>query len=92
VTEHSSERSDQLEFYRDGAGEVRWRYQAAGNHEVLADSSEGYERLAQAMESAYRVVGIADPARHALLASATRAIAANRADGTHVQVVVGDLA
>ena len=29
-------------IYLDKKGEYRWRYQAAGNHETLADSGEGY--------------------------------------------------
>lgn len=47
---------DTLEFYRAKDG-IRWRYQAAGNNEVLADSGQGYDRLAQAEESANRVTG-----------------------------------
>jgi len=30
-----------VEFYRDSAGEFRWRAQAA-NNKVVADSAEGY--------------------------------------------------
>ena len=29
-------------IYIDEANEYRWRYQAAGNHKILADSGEGY--------------------------------------------------
>ena len=77
---------DELEFYRDEAGEVRWRYRAAGNHEALADGGEGYGALADAMAGAYRVTGIADPERHAMLAAAADSIAANRPDGSAVLV------
>lgn len=79
---------DELEFYRDAAGEVRWRYKAVGNNEVIADGAEGYASLAQAMESAYRVTNIQDHQRHALLASATHSIAASRPDGSTVLVVL----
>jgi len=34
-----------FEIYRDAAGEWRWRLKAA-NHEVMADSGEGYQNLA----------------------------------------------
>ena len=30
-------------IYIDEAGEYRWRYQTAGNHETIADSGEGYK-------------------------------------------------
>jgi uncharacterized protein YegP (UPF0339 family) len=32
-------------IYVDEDGDFRWRYQAAGNHKTLADSSEGYRNL-----------------------------------------------
>lgn len=36
-----------LQFYRDKAGEWRWR--ASKNGRILADSGEGYKRLAGAV-------------------------------------------
>ena len=60
---------DRLEFYAAADG-VRWRYRAAGNHEVLADGSQGYARVEQAKESAFRVINIdAEASEVALLAS-----------------------
>ncbi len=81
---------DELEFYRAKDG-VRWRYKAAGNHEVLADGGQGYERLADATEAAYRVAGLEESTRHAMLASATDSIATGRADGSSVLVVFTDV-
>ncbi len=32
-----------FEVYKDNAGEWRWRLRASGNHEIIADSAEGYK-------------------------------------------------
>ena len=85
-----AEDDDELRFYRDEAGEIRWSYVSAGNYEKLADGGEGYERLHDAMVSAYRVTGIQDPGRHSAIAAATHSIAANRPDGSAVRVVLED--
>lgn len=34
--------------YRDSAGEWRWQLRDKGNHEVIADSGEGYHNRADA--------------------------------------------
>ena len=62
---------DTLKFYAAKDG-VRWRYVAAGNNEILADSGQGYERLAQAKESADRVTGRSVEGGTATLAAGTR--------------------
>lgn len=49
---------DTLEFYKDKAGEVRWRYKAAGNNAILADSGEGYKELDDARSTAFRIFGL----------------------------------
>jgi uncharacterized protein YegP (UPF0339 family) len=54
-SKHSDE--DRVEFYTDDAGEVRWRFRAAGNGEVMADSAEGYKSFLFAWDGAERVVG-----------------------------------
>ena len=32
-----------FQVYVDRAGEYRWRLRASGNHEIIADSAEGYK-------------------------------------------------
>lgn len=44
----------EVEFYRDDAGEWRWRA-VAGNGETIADSAEGYKDLLDA-EHGYELV------------------------------------
>ena len=44
---------DVVEVYRDKAGEYRW-HRIARNREIVADSGEGYQNLADAMASAQR--------------------------------------
>ena len=46
-----------LEIYRDRRGEWRWRLRAS-NGRILADSGEGYRRLASARHAAERVRSI----------------------------------
>jgi uncharacterized protein YegP (UPF0339 family) len=45
---------DETEIYEDKAGEWRWR-RKAGNHEIIADSGEGYESRPGAIRAANRV-------------------------------------
>lgn len=42
---------DYVEVYVDEAGEHRWRYKAAGNHEPLAGPQEGYANMADMMKA-----------------------------------------
>lgn len=46
---------DRVVFYRDQSGRWRWRFRAAGNGRVLADSGQGYRRLDDAWAAAERV-------------------------------------
>lgn len=48
---------DRVEFYLDEDDQWRWRFRAAGNGRVLADSGQGYAKSKQAWESCRRVVG-----------------------------------
>lgn len=48
---------DRVEFYVDAANEWRWRYRAAGNSEVLADSGEGYHEFRDCRDAASRATG-----------------------------------
>lgn len=43
--------AEKLSVFRDAAGEWRWRAQD-GNHEVVAESGEGYDDRAYAIEAA----------------------------------------
>lgn len=45
---------EEVQVYRDAAGEWRWRAKA-GNNEVVADSSEGYRDHQHAMSMAERI-------------------------------------
>jgi uncharacterized protein YegP (UPF0339 family) len=45
--------SDRTIVYQDGAGEWRWK-RVAGNGEIIADSGEGYTRMADAERAASR--------------------------------------
>jgi hypothetical protein len=48
--------ADILSFYRsEGSRQWRWRYQAEGNSERLANGGEEYHSLEACMESAFRV-------------------------------------
>lgn len=51
---------DTLTFYQSGllVKKWRWRYQAAGNSEKLANGSQGYKDLDWALTSAFRVCGL----------------------------------
>jgi uncharacterized protein YegP (UPF0339 family) len=48
--------SDNVDFYRDAAGDWRWR-RTAPNHETVATSSEGYRRRNDAEDNARRING-----------------------------------
>jgi hypothetical protein len=51
--------ADTLTFYQsDGSDEWRWRYQAEGNFEKLANGGESYQNLDACAESAFRVCGL----------------------------------
>ena len=43
---------DKVEFYKDGAGEWRWRY-VRSNGKTIADSGEGYHNLGDAQGMAH---------------------------------------
>ena len=45
---------DDVFFYRDSLGEWRWK-RVARNNEIVAASSEGYKRIADAMSNLIRV-------------------------------------
>ena len=45
-----------VEFYKDAAGEWRWRAKA-GNNEVVADSGEGYQNRQDAVTEAMSLFG-----------------------------------
>ncbi len=45
--------SDKTVVYQDKAGEWRWK-RVAGNGEIIADSAEGYTRMADAERAASR--------------------------------------
>lgn len=47
-----------FQLYQDKAGEWRWKLKA-GNHEVIADSSEGYKQKASALHGIELVKGCA---------------------------------
>jgi uncharacterized protein YegP (UPF0339 family) len=49
--------TDDVRFHQDGNGEYRWTLRAAGNHEVIAASTEGYVRKADALANYERVTG-----------------------------------
>lgn len=52
---------DRLTIYKSRAllrSGWRWRYQAAGNNSKLANGGEAYNSVSDAIESAFRVVGI----------------------------------
>lgn len=70
------EENDYVEFYVDAKEEFRWRYKA-GNHEVMADSAEGYKDVRECQTAAQRVT-----ARFIAFGSqATMAAGANVIDG-----------
>lgn len=48
---------DRVVLYRDNAGEWRWRFRAARNAEILADSGQGYTDYLVAWDAAERVTG-----------------------------------
>lgn len=79
--------SDTLTFYKSRPeGEWRWRYQAEGNHEKLANGGESYHKLEACMESAFRVCGLDQhPETDVLVASG---LMLARANGMSVQVEV----
>lgn len=53
--------SDKTIVYQDKAGEWRWK-RVAPNGEIIADSAEGYTRLADAERAASRAFMAPDPA------------------------------
>lgn len=80
--------TDTLTFYKSkGSSEWRWRYQAQGNFERLANGGESYHSLESCMDSAYRVCGMARslPATAMLAAGSTEY---SRKGGESVLVVV----
>ncbi len=48
---------DRIILYRDAKHLYRWRFRAAGNGEVMADSGQGYRTRDAAKEGAARVTG-----------------------------------
>lgn len=53
-------RVDKVQFYRDDAGEWRWRYICHENGKTLGESGEGYKNLTDAETAARRMF---DPQR-----------------------------
>lgn len=80
-----SENPDLLTFYRTRVlKRWRWRYQAAGNYENLANGSEGYSALRDAVRGATRVCGLEinlDPAAEGRVDTLVR-----RSDGAGILV------
>jgi uncharacterized protein YegP (UPF0339 family) len=46
---------DKVIVYEDSAGEWRWHRRAAGNHELVSNSGEGYRSKDWAIEMATRL-------------------------------------
>jgi len=63
--------ADLLTFYQSKPeDEWRWRYQAEGNYEPMANGGESYHSLEACTESAFRVCGIEQrPETEVILAS-----------------------
>lgn len=49
---------NRIEVYTDDAGETRWRWVAAENGEVLADSGQGYTDKRDALKAVARITGV----------------------------------
>lgn len=49
---------DTLTIYKGEDGDWRWRLQAAGNHEPIGASTEGYVKLADCMTNIVRTVNL----------------------------------
>jgi uncharacterized protein YegP (UPF0339 family) len=85
---------DTIEFYRDAEGQVRWRYQASGNNEVLADGAQGYSKIVDAVRGAMAVTGtsLGGGADHtSITASAAMETAeVRRPDGSKVHLFFAD--
>ena len=77
---------DTLTFYRSGLLQKkwRWRYQAAGNGENLANGSQGYSDPDWALRSAFRVCGLGNPFDH--VTNKQRDEIVEREDGSQVYV------
>jgi uncharacterized protein YegP (UPF0339 family) len=48
---------DKVQFHRDANGQYRWTLRAAGNHEVIAASTEAYVSRSDARKNYERVTG-----------------------------------
>lgn len=48
---------DRIEIYTDAEGKKRWRWVAAENGEVLADSGQGYVHLEDCLRPLARISG-----------------------------------
>jgi uncharacterized protein YegP (UPF0339 family) len=57
MDEQAFEPRDTVEIFADNLGEYRWRRKAAGNHEIIATSGEGYGSREHCREMASRVNG-----------------------------------
>ena len=51
---------ERIQFYRDQAGEWRWRWIAANDSDQWADSGEGYGNKVDMLEGAFHVRGDRD--------------------------------
>jgi uncharacterized protein YegP (UPF0339 family) len=48
---------DTVKFHRDDHGQWHWTLRAAGNHEIIAASTEGYVHRTDAEDNFERVTG-----------------------------------
>jgi uncharacterized protein YegP (UPF0339 family) len=79
--------ADTLTFYQsEPNNEWRWRYQAEGNAEKLANGGESYHSLDSCVESAFRVCGLDQHPDPEVLVASGFTLA--RANGMSVEVQV----
>ncbi len=61
MTDTEPEPTDTVRFHRDTNGQYRWTLRAAGNHEVIAASTESYVKRSAAIANYERVTGRVAP-------------------------------